>query len=210
MIKKTLILITGMALSLSAYAQEDSDTISTESKAETKVMASKGIRVSLFKPFLKTRVKVRAEGFGVTVKDSTDRAKVDSIAGIGVGYAYIPVRNIGIDALFSFINMDEIGGEDSDGLNMLRLEGSATYAFTNQFHVKGGLNLSHLIGDSDASDIDTGAGLQVGVGYQINKQFGIDLKYALMRQVETVTNSGVEVEAEVETTGIEIGLNATF
>lgn len=158
--------------------------------------SSKGFRVSIVKPMLEAEIK--ASGYGASVSNSE---KLDEALGVAVGYANLPVQALGWTANLTHMDIKNDGTNGS----MLRVDGNAAYAFTNYVNVKGGLNLSKLTSSSDI-EFTPAIGFQASVGYQVTKNFGLDLGYTQMNQ--KAEEQGVDVTFKVS--GLEIGLNGTF
>lgn len=158
--------------------------------------AAQGIRVSLVKSMLDAEVKASAGGQTFSVKDTLDQAH-----GLSVGYASLPVQAIGWTANVTYF---EIKNDDSNG-NIIRADGNAAYAISSLVNFKGGLNLSKMTGEG-TEDFKPAVGLQASVGFQITKNFGLDLGYTQMNQ--TADQDGVDVKFKMS--GFEVGVNGTF
>jgi hypothetical protein len=158
--------------------------------------SSKGFRVSIVKPMLEAKVK--ASGHGQSASDS---GKLDEAIGFAVGYANLPVQALGWTANLTHLDVKNEGSSTT----MLRVDGNAAYAFTDLVNVKGGLNLSKFT-SSGGDDFSPAIGMQASVGFQVTKNFGIDLGYTQMNQ--KAEQQGFDIDLTVS--GLEIGLNGTF
>ena len=110
-------------------------TISTQLETETAtVTASQGVRLSLMKPFLETRLDTEFPGLeGGTTKSRENETSF----GLGVGYADLPIRDIGFTTNASYLFLDQ---DQADSI--LRLDGNLGYAFNSKLNLKGGVNVS--------------------------------------------------------------------
>lgn len=159
-------------------------------------ISSKGFRVGIVKPMLEADIKASYQGqsFG-------NKEKLDEALGFSLGYASLPVQELGWTANATYMDIKNNG--ESTGL--ARIDGNLAYAFTSIINVKGGLNVSKLT-KSESSKYDAGIGFQGGVGVQLTKNFGLDLGYTQMNQ----SGSSDGVKVDLKEAGVEIGLNGTF
>lgn len=198
--KKTVFSLLAM-IAASQMALAQSSTSSTTSVNNYDDMSAQGVRVGLVRPTLDFRAT--AEAFG---QKRTEKAEIGDTTGISIGYASLPVQQLGWLADIAFLRLKDGGTE-----NMTRISGNLAYAYTTNVHVKGGLNISNFTDGRVGSDefgfeTEAGIGAQFGLGFQINKNFGIDVGYTLMRQTTNVSF----VDVELEESGLEIGINGTF
>jgi hypothetical protein len=186
-----LFLATALVASMS-FAQSTSTATmpTTESGA-------KGIRLSLLKPVLKAEMKASFGSESVTVKDDLDEAM-----GFAVGYASLPVQAFGWTANVAYL---EVKNDGTTG-GIYRVDGNAAYAFSSLVNVKGGLNLSKLTNTDSSTEFKPAIGLQANVGFQITKNFGVDLGYTQMNQ--TADEDGLDMKFQMS--GFEVGVNGTF
>lgn len=140
-------------------------------------------------------------------QSASDSESLDSTLGLSVGYAYLPVQQLG---LVGSVALLDISNKDEDGKTytqtMYRVDGNAAYSFNQNLYLKGGANISGFTRGDIAKKMDPAIGLQAGLGFQINKNFGIDAGLVMMRQ--TATMLGVDVE--LQESGLELGLHGTF
>ncbi|MNJ94701.1 hypothetical protein D3C87_124030 [compost metagenome] len=192
-----------VAMTLLASVSLAQDTTSSK-MAMPEIYSSKGIRVSLLRPALDAKLKFTMAGESATAKgDMTD------FFGLGVGYANLPVGQVGWTGNVAYLKPDV----ESGGTAMLRGDGNVAYTFTRLVNVKGGLNVMKIIGNSQAEKFNAGIGAQASVGLQLTRNFGLDLGYVMMRNSAKLTGQGLtssNIDVELETYGFEIGLNGTF
>lgn len=135
---------------------------------------TKGIRVGLTKPFYNGNSHIT-----VTDKVSTGSASdtstihTDYSQGLKFGYAYLPVRDLGYIADFDYVEVS-MGNRST---NIARLSGNAAVAITPIINIHAGLNYTDWVG-KHASRFSPGFGNQVGVGFQITRNFGFELNYS--------------------------------
>ena len=110
---------------------------------------------------------------GSTISGDSQSPSVNYTNGLKFGYAYLPVHSLGYIADFDYL---EVNVEEKSN-NIVRLQGNAAIAVTYLFNVHAGLNYSDLVG-TGASKWDGGYGSQIGVGYQITRNFGFELNYS--------------------------------
>lgn len=179
--------------------------------------ASKGFRFSLFKPVMDVHSKVTARAMGMSNSESS-KDSVDNMLGFSFGYANLPVSQIGYTGQLSLIQVKggSNGEEERTKADVMRFEGNAAWAFTNQFYMKGGLNFSDITSSNHEliEDLKGGIGIQAGVGFQITQNIGVDLSYVTMNFSDDLTleSEGIPVDVDLEMgfRGLEIGLTGTF
>lgn len=159
--------------------------------------ASQGVRVSLVKPSLSMEVKFSDSDESLTFKEN-----IDSALGLAVGYASLPIQELGYTVNGSLFDLKEAEGSAS----MFRMDGNLGYAFNSIFNLKGGLNVSFFDGRDSNIKFDPGLGAQASAGFQITKNIGLDLGYIVMNQ--SANHKGVRIDAKES--GPEIALNGTF
>ena len=121
---------------------------------------------------------------------------------VGFGYTRIPVRTVGGIGLLKYSQLETTYDYEA---NVVRLEGSATYGFNKNIYAYGGLNLVKY-GSSAYENADPLPGVQVGMGFQLNRFLGADIRHFITR----VNQSGFNGDYELKTTGTEFGLTTTF
>ncbi|PWU13465.1 MAG: hypothetical protein C5B49_14730 [Bdellovibrio sp.] len=123
-----------------------------------------------------------------------------SLGGIGVsiGYAYLPVQQVGFTSNFSYLRLTNQSTRGSGG--MWRVDGNVGTAINSIFNVKGGVNLSNL--PDEPIKLDPALGFQASVGVQATRNVGFDLAY-----VQTAQSISIFTLKE---SGAELGVHATF
>jgi hypothetical protein len=155
-----------------------------------------GFRVSLLRPVLEVEIKAKfASG------SDSSKGKIDDSLGFALGYASLPVQSLGWTANLAYLSLKNDGEEAP----MLRADANVAYAFTSLVNVKGGLNLSQFTKE-ESNDFKPAIGLQANVGFQVTKNFGIDLGYTQMNQTADVSGATIELKES----GFEVGVNGTF
>ncbi|MNJ94702.1 hypothetical protein D3C87_124040 [compost metagenome] len=192
-----------VAMTLLASVSLAQDTTSSR-MAMPEIYSSKGIRVSLLRPTIDMKGKGKMEGKTVNLT-----GKVEDVLGLGVGYANLPVGQVGWTGNVTYLK------PATGDAGMLRGDGNVAYAFTQFVNVKGGLNVMKVIGGSFAENYTPGIGGQASVGLQLTRNFGLDLSYVMMRNglklpVSPGSSSKILTVDDLEFAGVEIGLNGTF
>jgi hypothetical protein len=205
MLKRFIIFFALIALSQTTFAAEKNSDSNTLSTAAPTMTSSKGFRVAVIKPFLNIDTKIKTPGVVLN-----GEPELDNEIGLSVGYAYLPIMNLGFTANASFLNMDNKLGDTS---HMVRIDGNLAYAINHTLSIKGGANLSNFT-DSNFDDIKPNIGFQLGAGLQITKNFGLDISYVMMQQNAVDKNSLPPAMGDLELSlvqqGLELGLHATF
>jgi hypothetical protein len=182
------------------------NTSKTKAVADDSV-SSRGFRVSFLKPTLDT--KMTGKFMGQTAEGTS---KPDSALGIAIGYASLPVQELGYTT-----NLALIEAKSGSSANIARIDGNLGYAFNPYVNLKGGLNAMKFTSGNGLKDLDAGFGYQASLGFQLNKNAGIDIGYSELntsgRVPVTLMSTGEEIgkaKIDYKMTGLEIGLNATF
>jgi len=160
-------------------------------------ISSKGFRIGIVKPMLDADLKASYQG-----QSFSNKEKLDEALGFSLGYASLPVQELGWTANATYMDIKNEGS--STGL--ARIDGNLAYAFTSIINIKGGLNVSKLTSGENHDKINAGIGFQGGVGVQLTRNFGLDLGYTQMNQSGSM--DGVKVD--LKEAGFEVGLNGTF
>lgn len=200
--KKHIIRLLAIALFTSASYGQNTTTAEIPSKVDT---SSSGFRISLTKPVLDAKVKFKFQGFNID-----DNIKMDSTNGFAIGYANLPIEELGWTTNLGFMETKK----DSSA-NIIRVDGNLAYTFSEYINLKGGLNIAKFTSGAGVKELNEGVGLQTSIGLQITKNVGIDIGYTQMNMAgkTPVTSNGVEVgkgDYEIKLSGLEIGLNGTF
>ena len=191
--KSTVTAFLTIALLASTVLAQNTST----TKMPTDEISSRGVRIGIVKPMLEYEAKVDYSGNSFSFKD-----KLDEAIGFSVGYASLPVQEFGWISNLTYIDIKNQGTKSG----LIRLDGNLAYAFTSFVNVKGGLNLSKFTSDGNMAKLDPSLGFQGGLGFQVTKNFGVDIGYTQMNQ--SGTNSDLKLNFKVA--GAEIGLNGTF
>ncbi len=191
-------------LSTGAMAQNTSTTRFYENH-----VSSQGIRLSFVKPTLESSTKAYLDGnyFGSSTTD------MDAAQGVAIGYVNLPIQQVGYTS-----NLAVMEVKRGSSATLVRLDGNIGYALNNFINLKGGLNLMKFTSGGDLKDLNAGLGYQASLGFQLNRNIGLDIGMTEMNVAGKlpVTYEGVEFfetrEADVDykLKGIEVGLNATF
>jgi hypothetical protein len=146
--------------------------------------ATTGFRVGYSRPYYSASVDVGLPK-GLVMTGDVESPSVNYSNALKFGYAFLPVGSIGYIADLDYI---EVNLEEKSN-NLGRLSGNAAFAINKLFNVHFGINYANLIGKG-ASKWDAGYGKQLGVGYQITRNFGFELNYS-----ETNISSSVPIDA---------------
>ncbi|WP_413583306.1 hypothetical protein [Bdellovibrio sp. HCB288] len=192
LLTKIMVLIATVLVTSTTFAQNTQVSKTTKNDS----ISSKGFRVGIVKPMLRASAEATYNGESFHVGDN-----LDSALGVTLGYASLPVQELGWTTNVAYIDIQN----DGTSTGLVRVDGNFAYAFTSIINLKGGLNFSKLTG-SGSTDYDPGIGFQGGFGFQFNKNVGIDLIYTEMNQSRTSDLTRVDIKES----GFEIGLNATF
>ncbi|PWU14260.1 MAG: hypothetical protein C5B49_13425 [Bdellovibrio sp.] len=179
-------------------------TTSDLPKAEEKAPSSKGFRVAFVKPALRFDL----QSTNRIVASGSDQ--VSSALGIALGYASLPVKDLGWTA-----NAALIGGSYQNYLvGLVKIDGNLAYTFNRYVSVKGGINLSRppiSQFEGYSANFNPGFGYQAGVGVQVTRTVGFDLDYVSMSQTGSITDRlGRQASLDMKESGVEAAMHATF
>ncbi len=199
---KQIIGLVSIALLTSASYGQNTTTAGIPSTIDN---SSTGFRISLTKPVLDAKVKVKFSGFNFD-----DNIKMDSTNGFAIGYANLPIEELGWTTNLGFMETKK-----ETSANIIRVDGNLAYTFNQYINLKGGLNIAKFTSGAGVKELNEGVGLQTSIGLQMTKNIGVDIGYTQMNMAgkTPVTSNGVEVgkaDYEIKLSGIEIGLNGTF
>jgi opacity protein-like surface antigen len=185
------------------------------------------------------KVAIGASNLKMNIKsDDNEKLKddMDSKAQVTIGYSNIKVNKVGYITELSFLNTLPESQKDQElqlAKDNIRLTVNATYGFTDKLYGFGGLNVSRYTDKtyitSDSATVVTskleneyGTGFQIGAGYQISKQFSVELSYLEMNskvrasaQVSGLYESAfdgydMDTEFDLQTKGTQLNLIGSF
>lgn len=178
----------------SSFAQMSSRT---EMNLQDRYSAN-GFRVSLVRPILSVDFKAQFQGREVTFEEN-----LDDTLGLSVGYASLPVQELGFTANAAYLQVREDSNTDT---SILRVDGNLAYALSSMVNFKGGLNVSNLRVKDGGDRVQPGLGLQASAGFQFTRNFGLDVGYVVMNQ----KSSSNGIDFQYQESGPELSLNGTF
>ena len=189
-------------LASTSFAQNKSTTQMQQDEG----ISSKGLRVSIVRPNLDGKAKANYNGLSLDVSE-----KIDETLGIAIGYANLPVEEMGWTTNAAIMESKNNG----TSANIARIDGSLAYAFNKYVNLKGGLNIIKFTSGKGVKDLNPGLGFQASAGLQITRNFGLDLGYVEMNASgkAPITYNGQEIgkaDSDIKLTGFEIALNGTF
>lgn len=165
----------------------------------------KGLRLSLIKPSWNLDLTSSTAGRSSTASTSPD----DSL-GIAVGYASLPIRQMGWLAGGSLLQYKAKVGTFQATYGMVRAEGSLAYTFANRAYVRGGLNLSKYYRGFEYQSFDPALGLQAGGGFHLNRNLGIDVAYVVMDHRAALSGEYRGTTLNIKEAGLELAITGTF
>lgn len=151
--------------------------------------SSQGFRVALVKPFLSVSLSDGDESLAFGTAKET--------YGFSLGYANLPIGQLGFTTNLTYITFEKVP------LAIGRFDGNIGTAFNSIVSLKGGLNISQMIGEFSDS-LRAGIGVQGGAGFQINPNLGIDIALVVMRVNE------IDSPVSLSYSGAELALHGTF
>ncbi len=160
-------------------------------------ISSKGFRISIVKPMLSADIKASYKG-----QSASNSETLDSALGLSLGYASLPVQELGWTSNFTYMDIKNEGSTTG----AVRADGNLAYAFTQIVNIKGGVNLSKLTSGTNSDKLNPGIGFQGGLGIQLTRNFGLDVGYTEMNQSGSLDGVSVDLKEK----GMEIGLTGTF
>jgi hypothetical protein len=200
---KTLLVAVLSVFSVSAFAQ----TITTQLETETPtVQVSKGVRVTAIKPVLEQRYSSFFPGEAGTVKRRLNPD--DEAFGIAIGWADVPVRDLGWTTNLSYIDLGEQNNEEDriDARGLARFDANLAYGFNSKFTGRIGANMTKFVQGDLGEELAAGLGGQSSLGFQISKNLGVEAGYTFM--TVGVNNKGGRRTGTIS--GAEVALTGTF
>lgn len=188
----------------SSFAQAATSNSSVSTQAPKNIWASEtasqGLRVTVMKPWYDAEIK--ASGYGESL---SSKGKVNKGYSLGLGYANLPIQQLGWTGNVFYIHFPKEGeGDGTSG--MMRLDGNLAYAINEIVSIKGGINLSKLVSGTGSDKFSPSIGFQAGLGTQFTSNLGLDLNYVQMNQTASI--EGISVDLKLS--GFELALHGTF
>ncbi len=187
---KKVVSISIIVISFAALAQESVSTGSLKSMTSKK---HEGLRVGVLKSMLDAKINLDGIGSGKTRIDT-------NIWGLTVGYRKLPLGQMGYVTDLTYLLESE-----KPGNGILRAAGNIAYAPDETLHVRGGANLTKMVGEK-SSDFSARVGLQAAVGIQVTPTVAFELGYASMKQGFSFNG----FSGDTEFYGLELGIAGTF
>ncbi|MES3036883.1 MAG: hypothetical protein V4736_03170 [Bdellovibrionota bacterium] len=200
--------IVGLILSLfvgsSAFAQFDAMIAMGGGRKQSS--SREGFRISALAVAPSILVKTDSS---IAYIPSNEATQMDQTAGAALGYASLDPGSFGWTTNISYLDIKNRDGR----ADMIRLDANVGYAFNSYFNMKLGPNVSKFSSNYAGSEIQSltpALGGQVSAGFQISESIGLDVAYAQMRQSGDLIVFNTAVPIEIESSGLELSLHATF
>ncbi len=209
--KFVLVLITALSLCPNGFAQVG-NTPAMQMNAPSKGFASHGIRVSLIRP---TSWAIQSKFFFAGQETQSPEVKVSDVYGAALGYTFLPANQFGFTMNAAFIEAKI----EQDSIQFARLDSNLAYSLGDSFSIKAGINLSHIAksgANSDNINWTPSLAYQAGLGLQLTKNIGLDVMHTVMKQKgeysfkQSASAPTSKAEIEVQESGLEVALHATF
>ena len=189
-----------------AFAQDQEEASATRSRPiEQRMgmmgMSSNGLRVGISKALLNGQVEANATG----ARGEKTTGDIRNDFGVSLGYAYLPTQEFGFLGHVAYNAFE-------DNVGAVRVDANGAYSFQENFYAFGGLNMNKIVaGNQVLTDLDMSPGYQLGLGFQISKQFGLDVQYISTRNTRSIFfGNGVQGSVDLRMSGIEFVAHATF
>ncbi len=182
--------------SVAANAQESRTSLPSDSES-----AIDGFRISYVRPYLTIHAREETKG---TLNAEITKDEVEKAEGISLGYAKLPVQEIGWTSAGTFIQLREQGAY----YPMARIDGSLAYMFTDNFGLKAGGNVSTFLDNDIVKLVLPSFGYQAHGVIQFTNNFGADIGYTRMSQVGVFSRDGIKTDFIED--GFEFALTGTF
>lgn len=171
---------------------------------------TQGMRISVFKPMLDLKTTVKFFG---TNSEYTD--KLESAWGASIGYANLPVQELGWTMNLGMMQVKE--NAEDEPINVGRVDLNLGIAFNQYLNFKVGANAAKITkGSKEGEKLDPRVGFQANIGLQLNENIGFDFGYTQMNvggQLDIPDQSGASIgkaDAQISLSGLEAALTATF
>lgn len=209
--KFILVVLAALSLCTTGFAQVG-NAPAMQMNAPSKGFASHGIRVSLIRP---TSWAIQSKLFFAGQETQSPEVKVSDVYGAALGYAFLPANQFGFTTNAAFIEAKT----EEDSIQLARLDANLAYSLGDSFSIKAGINLSHIAksgASSDSINWTPSLAYQAGIGLQLTKNIGLDVMHTIMKQKgeysfkQTASAPTSKAEIEVQESGLEVALHATF
>lgn len=197
---KTICLATAIVMAGAASAQTGMNMQSNTTRGniwadDTEV--TRGLRIGIHKAFNDVDLKLEAKN---SYDSESDSANFEHNMGFTIGYGVIKANQVGF---MGALALDEI---ETD-IRFVRLEGGVSYGFGySGGYGLAGLNINSVSVSDSTVDLDPALGLQIGAGYQINPNIGLEGKYVMTRNTKSIGTTTVELSSSM----LQMGFIATF
>ena len=163
----------------------------------SKFNSMQGLRLSIIKPSVEVEFKASQRG-----ESGSDSDKVDDAFGFSIGYAKLPIQQLGYLANVNYFNYHD----SRWSANLLRVDVSFGYAFNDKINLKAGFNMSKFTDGQYFEDLDPAFGAQVGANYRLTQIVGVEMSYVRMNQSGIIEG----VSYDLNQTGFEMSLNVMY
>lgn len=203
----TVALILGATNSFAATSSDSTVSTQMNQNLLDSTTVAKGFKVGLAKNNFDLKSKAELMGQKFSAKEDADQN-----IGILIGYAQIPVNAIGFNANLVYDTYDTDEGDDPA---TLRAMANLTLGINTNLFLQGGLNLQKItkgIEGEMKKEMAYGAGIQVGGGVQITKNFGADLLYVYTQHTGDIDVEGLseDIKMTVIFSGLQLAVTGTF
>jgi hypothetical protein len=175
------------------WAQSSSEQVSTTKAQADPVFFDHGLRFSLLFPNLN-------ETFQTSDFKKEQRLKYS--LGVAIGAASISQEEIGASTNLALLQLNALDHQSY----LIRVDASLTYGFSKKFNVKAGVNLATPVAPTNDHSAMS-PGFQTSVGYQVSREFELDLGYVFMKS--TFSTDG-DFTNQLTYSGFEIAMSSAF
>lgn len=195
-----LILFSTMAARAQSISQSEIRAESSKVRPAAKRKSS-GFRVGVVATKLDFTSE-RSEN-GVIGSDVRERGELGNGYGVSVGYAELPVKQLGYTL---GVTVTEVDMKDTPkNLTIGRAEANLALAFSPRAYAKAGLNVSKFL-NKDGRDVNADIGTQFGIGVNAVANVGVELNYVTTKQQDQFGPERLALDEQ----GLEVGVTATF
>ncbi len=221
------LLVMSLAFGVGAVYAAPKKKVKSEKQNSAQVEAKVSQKVNLDPTLIHNGLRLSA-GFGnqtieLEVEDDIRRASEDTSATANVfSIGYQKLRNASMEYMVALtrssytLDWDLTGDAD---VTHWDIEGNLTYGINTSLYTYGGINIQTIDFNSSDDDVneayndfETGAGFQVALGYQFNKNIAAELKYkgTSFSQTRKSNISGDSYDYTYGNRGTQINLIGTF